>query len=97
MKSAGLHAVMPRARQAPEQSDRCAPKLALPETGPMRAFSSSWHDCVQQALRFDCSDDDHGKVPRRKRAEKAGRSKPSDLDEVCNQQTARAFASAEPM
>jgi hypothetical protein len=45
---------------------------------------------VQQALRFDCSDDDHGKVPRRKRAEKAGRSKPSDLDEVRNQQSKRA-------
>ena len=97
VKSAGAHAVMPRARQAPEQPDRCAPRLAFPETGPTRASSSSWHDCVQQALRFDCSDDDHGKVPRRKRAEKAGRSKPSDLDEVRNQQSKRALAFAKPM
>ena len=89
--------MMPRARQAPEQPDRCAPRLAFPETGPTRASSSSWHDCVQQALRFDCSDDDHGKVPRRKRAEKAGRSKPSDLDEVRNQQSKRALAFAKPM
>jgi len=50
VKSAGAHAVMPRARQAPELSDRCAPRLAFPETGPTRVSSSSWHDCVQQAL-----------------------------------------------
>jgi hypothetical protein len=88
---------MPRARQAPELSDRCAPRLAFPETGPTRAPSSFRHDCVQQALRFDCSDDDHGKVPRRKRAEKAGRSKPSDLDEVRNQLSARALAFVKPV
>ena len=50
-----------------------------------------------RSTRFDCNDDDHGKAPRRKRAEKAGRSKPSDLDEVSNQQRLRALASAEPM
>jgi hypothetical protein len=50
VKSAGAHAVMPRARQAPELSDRCAPRLAFPQTGPTRVSSSSWHDCVQQAL-----------------------------------------------
>ncbi len=88
--------MMPRARQAPELSDRCAPSLAFPETGPTRVSSSFRHDCVQQALRFDCSDDD-GKVPRRKRAEKAGRSKPSDLDEVRNQQSQRALACAKPV
>ena len=50
VKSAGAHAVKPRARQAPELSDRCAPRLAFPETGPTRVSSSPWHDCVQQAL-----------------------------------------------